>query len=614
LPASILPRTKEPVKGLLPRVAAHELLFLVLLSPLFLFPGPWTPAAAGAVVVLWVVRLAATGRPVVSTPLDGALTLLFLSSLVGLLISPSLDLGMARFWAIFLGLALVYALVAGLDTSRALRVATDLFVVAGLGLALVTLLGSDWLHSRMAALPIYESLPLLLRDPAGGDLFNPRVMGMALAVLVPLPLSVALWRGPAWRRPVAAFVALVMVAVLVLTQALQALLGLLAALVVLAVWRSRWCLLAIPAGLALLWAAILVYGPQQLAVDLLSIDHPLGVAVVLRLDMWSRAWAMVRDLPFTGIGLDVFPLIQSNFYPGFLIGPEPHAHSLYLQLALDLGLPGLVAFLWLALFFGWTAVRAGRAAGGIDRALLAGTTAGVAAYLAAGFMDTPWATKPGVLLWVLLGAGTAVALRLRPELRPAGARRFAPLAGLAVVLGLSLLLLPGLAARNLGSILAHKSLAAAQAGGEIHEAQVAQAASLLERGAQWQPDHSQSLRTLGRLYAWLGQQESAIQVLERSVDLDLTDPMARYAPWLPPLRRLTGQEPPAGADDLAWVYGHWSSRYPQRAEGFALLSLVWAEHKDDPDRARAIVQSGLDAGAEPADLLTYYSSLLASGP
>jgi hypothetical protein len=493
-------------------------------------------------------------------------------------------------------------------------VAGNLLIAAGLGVAILTIVGTDWFFAHTMRLPIFEHFPALVRDPSDGAQFNPRVMGMALSVLAPVPLSLALSGGSKGRRLVGAAVALVMVSVMILTQAVQALAGLVVAFLVLALWRSRWFLLAIPVGLVLAGAAVLAYGPQQLGVDLLSIDHPLGVGVVLRLDIWSRAWALVRDMPFTGIGLDAFPFVQSNFYSGFVIGPEAHAHNLFLQAALDLGVPGLFALLWLVVAFAWMAIRGSSQIAERDaRALLIGTAAGVAAFLGNGLVDAPWSTKPGVLVWIVMGLGVALA-RLAAGSPARVDRRWHvyPPLGLAVMLILSLWLLPGLAPRNLGTVTAHKSLASAQAGADVDTVQMSRAASLLERGLHWKPDHSQSLRTLGRLYGWLGHQEQAILALERSVDLDGRDPMARYGPWMPWLRTLTGAEPVDPWDDLLWIYRYWNNRYPQRAEGYVLRALVWARHQGDPARARALVQTGLDAGAEPAGLLVHYWSMLES--
>lgn len=45
-----------------------------------------------------------------------------------------------------------------------------------------------------------------------------------------------------------------------------------------------------------------------MAAQLLDINNMVGIGIVLRLDIWSRAVAMIREMPFTGVGLNTFSL------------------------------------------------------------------------------------------------------------------------------------------------------------------------------------------------------------------------------------------------------------------------------------------------------------------
>ena len=58
----------------------------------------------------------------------------------------------------------------------------------------------------------------------------------------------------------------------------------------------------------------------------------------------------LQDFVFTGIGIGNFNLVIPQLYPYITIPPGvdiPHAHNLLLQIGLDLGLPGLIAYLGL---------------------------------------------------------------------------------------------------------------------------------------------------------------------------------------------------------------------------------------------------------------------------
>ena len=232
-----------------------------------------------------------------------------------------------------------------------------------------------------------------------------------------------------------------MLPALILTQSLQGAIGLaLAVALLLVIWRP-WTLLAtIPLLGVAVWAASRMDWPA-LALTALDIKSAVGIGVVLRLDIWSRALAMIRDMPLTGIGLDSYALIQTQFYPGHLLGPESHAHNLGMQLTLDMGVVGLLSFLWLMAAFAAVTIKAlRRSPEPSERALLAGAAAGLAATLGSGLIDSFWGFKLSVLFWLLLGTGVlaARAAAERSGSKPplSFARRWHAVAGIAIAVTL----------------------------------------------------------------------------------------------------------------------------------------------------------------------------------
>jgi putative inorganic carbon (HCO3(-)) transporter len=147
-----------------------------------------------------------------------------------------------------------------------------------------------------------------------------------------------------------------------------------------------------------------------------------------RPEVWSRALYMIQDFPFTGVGMGTFKPVANLLYPFFTLGPDadvPHAHNLALQVAVDLGLPGLIA--WLALvglvFAGaWQVYRRGRASGdGWLTGLGAGLLASQVALAVHGLTDAvTWGTRPAVLVWAVWGLAMAAwNLRERADSDPA---------------------------------------------------------------------------------------------------------------------------------------------------------------------------------------------------
>src|SRR5205085_2072334 len=67
----------------------------------------------------------------------------------------------------------------------------------------------------------------------------------------------------------------------------------------------------------------------------------------VRAELWSRAMSMLQDFSFTGVGLGMYGKVANVLYPFFLIPPDAemgHAHNHFLQVAVDLGIPGLVIY------------------------------------------------------------------------------------------------------------------------------------------------------------------------------------------------------------------------------------------------------------------------------
>jgi O-antigen ligase len=132
-----------------------------------------------------------------------------------------------------------------------------------------------------------------------------------------------------------------------------------------------------------------------------------------RFEVWSRALHGIQDFPITGMGLNTFRHIVHVLYPLFMIGPDfdlGHAHNEFLQAALDLGLPGLIAFISIqlgALQMVWHIFKTAQPdSSGVfsNRVLALGLGGGLFAHLVYGLTDAvALGAKPGAIFWLLLG-------------------------------------------------------------------------------------------------------------------------------------------------------------------------------------------------------------------
>jgi putative inorganic carbon (HCO3(-)) transporter len=262
---------------------------------------------------------------------------------------------------------------------------------------------------------IYAGFPLLVSDP-----IHPNVIAGVLVLVLPLALSLLLFDslpGTAVRCTLLGLALALMLAVLILTKSRGGYLGAGVGLGVVVFLRWPRAIIG-PAALAVMGMGYALNRLGFTAVaDMLLTTQTIG-GLAIRREIWSRALYMLQDFPLTGIGMGTFQQVANALYPFFAGGRDadiPHAHNLFLQVGVDLGLPGLIAFLALILVLIWAAGRLaadqagyelepGVSAKGRWRWLGVGLLGSLMALSVHGLMDSAiWGTKPGFLAWALFG-------------------------------------------------------------------------------------------------------------------------------------------------------------------------------------------------------------------
>jgi hypothetical protein len=231
------------------------------------------------------------------------------------------------------------------------------------------------------------------------------------------------------QRLAAAALSLLLAGLLLFTQSRGALLGVALAVPVMTLladrrWLWLWGPLAL-AGLSLGLIALREGAQLQAALgaSLLAGGGDVTATAQGRLELWSRAFYLMQDFPFTGVGLGMPERVINLLYPLFTIGPENHwvhVHNTYLQIGSELGIPGLIAFSALLLALGAALVRQAHSTAVSWRQTLAlGLLGSLIVFAVHGLVDAPLASpKLMVLFFGLLGLMAAV---VAPgEARPAG--------------------------------------------------------------------------------------------------------------------------------------------------------------------------------------------------
>ncbi len=401
-----------------------EILAAGVAAPLLLFPTvrpTWTAAVLVGLVAVYLLRLVVRREPWPVTPFNGALFLFMLMLPVAVWASAFPDLSLPKLTGLILGLAAFRAVAFFVHDRRRLFWALAAFLMVGLGIWAVGFLGTGWPAKFPVLAPLVRRLPrALLALPGSPDAgINANQLAGALVLYIPIAVSLTVgWLRE--RRFVAALVALIIgglfAATLVLTQSRSGWIGGVAGMIglsVLAAWSmgrkfGRVLALALLSAAIIAVVVLVAIRPDILGSFLGTARDPEGeISLAGRPEIWSRALYAIQDFSFTGTGLGTFRRVVHLLYPLFMISPDidiAHAHNIFLQVALDVGLPGLIAYLaclWLACEIAWRSARQGSAA---LRGLALGLLAGLIALHIYGLTDAiALGAKPGLAFWLALG-------------------------------------------------------------------------------------------------------------------------------------------------------------------------------------------------------------------
>ena len=407
--------------GLLDIILRNDGLILVLLAVPMLFPRPeWTPFFL-ILPLLWFLHWRRSGSPFPVTPLNIPLLLLSFMLLVSLWATFSIEFSLAKISGLLFSLAVFFVVVR--FSERHFERALAVFLAGGVAIALLGIFGTAWPMKIAALGALGERIPLWIQGlPAAESGIHPNELGGVLTLFLPLVI-IALLRGQIKALPgswlgkvLLLFIALLLGGVMLLTQSRSAFIGLAFGLALLLTGGGRWGrILLLVLCLAAVIAVSQIGVPTLLGLNETETVSPVGeITFASRFEIWSRALYGLQDFSFTGMGMGTFRRVAPVLYPFFMISSDKdvaHAHNIFLQTGLDLGIPGLVAYvaLYLSSFtmLSWIVtnkniqntvlgIKAQHIALGLAGGLLAHGVYGLTDAVALG-------AKPGFLWWWLLG-------------------------------------------------------------------------------------------------------------------------------------------------------------------------------------------------------------------
>jgi len=254
-----------------------------------------------------------------------------------------------------------------------------------------------------------------------------------------------------------------------------------------------------------------------------------------RLEVAEQAVNLLQDFPVSGGGLGTIPGLYAHYIHGLPVLHIPHTHNLYLNIAIELGVGGLIALLVIYAGALWFSVRAVIAS--VDRSrryrfTALATFCGMALALAIGVIDDPYYATWGMPFLLVIPA-----LALSPAFGRSdwGGRMASEPIVPMWVLGVVLLPIIALAAGIRAELASrwYSNFAALEMArvelrgwptGKWSEGNLAlelgSAEANFQRALQLDPENRTSLHRLGLIAMERREYELAVQLLEQALELD----------------------------------------------------------------------------------------------
>ena len=301
-----------------------------------------------------------------------------------------------------------FVIVASVNTQKKWRALVTSFVIVGVLVALYGILQNftgvsstqSWVDKEM-----FESIKTRVYSTFG----NPNVLGEFLVIMIPTTLALIWANKKLGHKIIYTFIILCLCMCIVFTWSRGAWLGVMLAVgLFLLIMDKRWGLAALVLILAL---PFVLSTDNAITARLLSIGNTKDTSTAYRVSIWYASVKLIGDFWMSGIGLgsDAFSMI----YPKYALAGANfalHAHNLFLQIWVEMGIIGIVSFLAMIIAFirQTFTLAVYKKRSGVCGAVIIGAGAGILGYLFQGLTDNVWYNYKMVLIfWIVLGLVSA---------------------------------------------------------------------------------------------------------------------------------------------------------------------------------------------------------------
>lgn len=333
-------------------------------------------------------------------------------------VAPYPSRGMILLYRPLWGIALMVMLVGWVQRSGSLKALYWSSGILASLTAIAALTATTWEGKASRFVGLTQYLPNTRAFPVWEGGFNPNEIAGVMTWFAPLLFAIAMRGQSAWGWRAVCFIGFgAMFAALFLGQSLSGLIGVGVGLVI-AFSPKRvfpWLVGMVVLGI-LVANAVIFIAPTTSAEFLAEISgRPKVTSLEHRGVMWERGVNMLRDHPWTGVGIALYRQLRVE-YPtqGFENALVPHPHNEALHFATDLGLPGLLVWLMLyvstglSLYTAWKRVEL--------RPWVIALTAAILAHAVYGLTDAiPVWDRLAFVGWWMFGLCAALAVKAQKD-------------------------------------------------------------------------------------------------------------------------------------------------------------------------------------------------------
>ena len=356
-----------------------------------------------AAIVFYFIRKLVSSESAPKTPLNVTLFIYLSICVISIFMSSNLKISARTFFAKTLqDVAFFFTVVETLNTKRRLKNITYILFLSSF------VLGIDGIYQYFTRKDFLRHRPVIFEERIYASFATPNSFGCYLSVVISFVIS-RLFRKSGFKPSKAVYGSLfiLLFACLVLTVSRGAWFAFLGSILFLSIWIHSLGVLFMILGIVMVIIQPFFHPfiKERLANFFIFSD----TSSMDRKYIWLAGWKMFISKPWFGVGIGTF---MDNFKKFIAIDYKhtaAYAHNCYLQMASEIGIIGLMAFLSMLAVFFYQGIRTLKSQ---ERTfhwyILLASLAGILGYCVQMGVDTIlYSLDLGMLFWLVLGMGVA---------------------------------------------------------------------------------------------------------------------------------------------------------------------------------------------------------------